>query len=279
MPRLGADRCLRYFLNSLSRLDPVDYVDRHVSQDGFRSQADMDLCVRSYPGAAPVLKGRVQLLLADLPPESAAQNALLNAVASYEVAVPLWGYLGISYALILQEMGKTANWKPVLPPVSLGKIAGSADQRGLSAAQAARFTALTGVCCEEPLFFYKGKHGEAECSARAWHIDRTKTVYTLTFSDTAGCTEYLNLPRFDCASLVALSAPPLSMAVATIRSHLETVVDGVIVGILNDVRNATWIASQRLQTDPHVVYAGLPNVYYHRSPKTDSTRFHVAVVA
>jgi hypothetical protein len=57
------------------------------------------------------------------------------------------------------------------------------------------------------------------------------------------------------------------------------VVDGVIVGILNDAQNAAWIASQRLQTEPHVVYAGLPNVYYHRSPKTDSTRFHVVVVA
>ena len=279
MSGLAGDRCLGYFLNSLAMLNPLDDVDRHVSQDGFRSPQDMAFFVGTYPGAAAVLKGRVQIDMADLPPESARKQVLLNAVGSYEVAVPLCAYLGISYALILQEMGTISNWKPVLAPLSLGSIAGSADQRCLSAEQAAVFTALTGIGCETPILFYKGKPGEVESSARAWHIDMTETVYTLTFSDTEGCTEYLPLPRFDCASLVALSAPPLPIAVATVRRHLETVVDGVIVGILNNVQNAPWIASQCLQTEPNVVYAGLPNAYYHRSPKTDSERFHVAVVA
>ncbi len=274
----GNDLCFDFFLNSLARLNPEDYVDREVSHDGFKSQAAMNFVLRTYPGAVAVLKGRVQILLEELDPASARNKALLNAVDSYEVSVPLCGYLGMSHALVLQEMGNVANWKPMVQPLSLGTLQGSADQRELSSAQSETLSRLTGVCCDNPLFFYKGKPGDPESSARAWHIDMTPTVYTLTFSDADGCTEYLALPRFDCTSLVALSAPPLPVAVATIRHYVERWVDAVIVGILNDAQNAAWIGAYSCQTQPDTVYESLPNHYYHRSPQTASERFHVVIV-
>jgi hypothetical protein len=274
---LGEDLCFEAFLNSLGRLNPEDCAVRDVSHDGFKSQEALSLFVRTYPNAKAVLKGRVYVLVEDLQDE-AKKRALLNAVDSYEVLVPLCCYLGISHGLVLQEMGKIANWKPMVSPLSLGLIPGSADQRELSSVQSDALADLTGVCCDNPLFFYKGKPGEPESSARAWHIDMTPTTYSVTFSDPEGCTEYLPLPRFDCTSLVALSAPPLPVAVAMIRQYIDSWVDAVIVGVLNDAQNAGWIRRYSAQTEPNTVYQSLPNGYYHRSPQTGAARFHVVVV-
>jgi len=274
------DACLTHFLQSLVALNPESYVDRHVSQDGFGSHAAIDSCVAAYPGAVRILKGLAQLQLEELGVDSEVRkSAILNNVTNYDVAVPVCSYIGVSYACVLAEMGRAENWKAAESPVSLGVIAGSSDQRALSESQTAALGGLTGVCCDAPLFFYKGKPGEAESSARAWHIDMTATVYTLTFSDTAGCTAYLDLPRFDCASLLALGRPPLPVAPSVVLHHLEAVVDAVIVSVLNATENAEWIDQQTRQTQPNTVYKGLPNTYYHRSPRTTSERCHVVVVS
>jgi hypothetical protein len=274
------DACLTRFLQSLAALNPESYVDRRVSQDGFHSHETMADYVAAYPGAVPALKGLAQLQLDDLAPHSEVRkSAILTNVHNYDVEVPVCAYIGVSYARVLAEMRKAENWKAAAAPVSLGVIAGSSDQRALSESQTAALGHLTGVPCDAPLFFYRGKDGAPESSARAWHIDMTATVYTLTFSDTAGCTAYLALPRFECASLLALSRPLLPLTASVVLGHLEVVVDAVIVSVLNAIENAEWIDQQTHQTQPNTVYKGLPNTYYHRSPRTASERCHVVVVS
>ncbi len=276
---LGHHAILRPFVASLLDLDPAAYVDQHVILDGFLSKSERDACVSVYDNAVSVLKGRVQLQLEDLGVQSVAKReAILNAVDSYDVVVPLCSYVGIPYARILQEMGVISNWSVVAAPAGLGVVAGSADQRALSEAQSTQLSGLTGVSFSEPLFFYKGKPGAPEESARAWHIDMTATVYTVTFSDRAGCTAYVPLPHFDAAVLVDLCAPPRPISPTVLRAELARLVDAVIVRVLNDDANAQWIATYSCQTEPNVVYEGLPNSYYHRSPRTASERLHVVVV-
>lgn len=279
IPSPAESVCFAHFLQSLAALNPESYVDRRVSRDGFVSHVAMAAYVAAYPGAVRTVKGVAQLQLDDLPVNAdSCRSAILNNVHSYDVEVPVCDYIGVPYALFLKEMGKSSNWKTTPDPLSLGYIEGSSDQRALSEVQLSALGLMTGVCCDAPLFFYKGKPGEAESSARAWHLDMTATVYTLTFSDAKGCTEYLALPRFDCAGLVALSRPPLPVTSAVVLGHVAAVVDTVIMSVLNAAENAEWIDQYSCQTQPNVVYKGLPNMYYHRSPRTTSERCHVVVL-
>jgi hypothetical protein len=274
------DACLAHLLQSLVALHSESYVDQWVSQDGFQSHEAMAAYVAVYPDAVSTLKGLAQLQLEDLGPYAEVRkSAIINNITNYAVSVPVCAYVGVPYARVLAEMCKPENWKSEELPVSLGVISGTSDQRSLSVAQTAALGQLTGVSCDAPLFFYKGKQGEPESSARAWHLDMTSTVYTVTFSDAAGCTDYLVLPRFECASLLALSRPPLPVASSVVLHHLERVVDAVVMSVLNATENAEWIDQYTRQTQPNTVYKGLPNTYYHRSPRTTSERCHVVVVS
>ncbi|NBV83893.1 hypothetical protein EBR57_07225 [bacterium] len=164
------------------------------------------------------------------------------------------------------------NWLECPPPLAIGSIVGSFDQRELTPDQLQHILASANVTAEpetQPQIDTRHSDGMFGRHAPYWHIDFDPSnlprfdILTVAFSESAfGGTVYLSLPRFntDC----------INQYIKTDAAHESNPILESIQHILEELlrvdADSDWLKTYIHHTIPNEIYKNITQDYFHKSP-------------